>query len=33
MQHVISCPEMQAWMSAAKAETEIVAADEAGIDR
>lgn len=33
MQHVINCPEMQAWISAAKAETEIVAADEAGIDR
>lgn len=33
MQHVISCPEIQAWINAAKAETEIVAADEAGIDR
>jgi len=33
MQHVISCPEMQAWINAAKAETEIVEADEAGVDR
>lgn len=33
MQHVINCPEMQAWIIAAKAETEIVEADEAGIDR
>lgn len=33
MQHVLSCPEMQMWINAAKAETEIVEADEAGIDR
>lgn len=33
MDHLVSCKEMQAWITAAKAETEIVEADEAGIDR
>lgn len=33
MEFIVSQPEMQAWITAAKAETEIVEADEAGVDR
>lgn len=32
MEFIVSQPEMQAWITAAKAETEIVEADEAGVD-
>lgn len=32
MDHVVNCPEMQTWINAAKAETDIVAADEAGVE-
>lgn len=33
MEFIVSQPEMQAWITAAKIETEIVDADEAGVDR
>ncbi|MFG0456670.1 glutathione S-transferase family protein [Shewanella mangrovisoli] len=33
MEFIVSQPEMQAWIQAAKAETEIVDIDEAGVDR
>ncbi|AAN53099.1 glutathione S-transferase family protein [Shewanella oneidensis MR-1] len=33
MEYIMSQPQMQAWITAAKAETEIVEADEAGVDR
>lgn len=33
MEFIVSQPEMQAWITAAKVETEIVEADEAGVDR
>ena len=33
MEHLVNCPKMQAWITAAKAATEIVAIDEAGVDR
>ncbi|MGL5484796.1 MAG: glutathione S-transferase, partial [Shewanella sp.] len=33
MEFIVSQPEMQTWITAAKIETEIVDADEAGVDR